>query len=209
MNVGLLNLDELTKTPRGSSIVGGVFPNLAMMKVSQYHKRKGDNVTRYAKIAHSTGYYDRIYAFSVFTWSSKKQVTSDMICGGSGFDLCTVLPEEIENSQPDYSLYPKCKPALGFLTRGCIRKCEFCIVPEKEGKIHPYRDIEEVASRGEDVVLMDNNILACKYGLDQIQKIIDLHLRVDFNQGLDARLISRRVATEKKVVAISHILYSC
>jgi len=83
--------------------------------------------------------------------------------------------------------------SLGFLTRGCIRKCPWCIVPDKEGGIKPNADITEFA-RHRDVVLMDNNVLASEHGIRQIEKIAALKLRVDFNQGLDARLIDDAAA---------------
>jgi hypothetical protein len=113
-----------------------------------------------------------------------------MICGGTGFNIKSALPESIEQCSPDYSLYPDFKPALGFLTRGCIRKCPFCFVPEKEGAIRPYKDIEQVAGNRKEIILMDNNFLAAgDYAREQAEKIIAGRYKVDFNQGLDARLI--------------------
>ncbi len=156
-----------------------------------FHKKQGDTVQFYMPLAHNT--FDKIYTFSIFSYSKKKYVTNDMVCGGTGFDPTIKLPKKIDDKEPDYSLYPEFKYSLGFLTRGCIRKCSWCIVPKKEGYIHAYRDIEQVANRKE-VILMDNNVLACDYGLQQIEKIVKLKLKVDFNQGLDARLINNNVA---------------
>ena len=180
-SVALLNLDNTT------------FPNLAMMKVSAHHKLLKDSVVRYNRLTHFCNGYDLVYAFSVFSWSSKKLVTPDMICGGTGFDITTKLPDAIDKLDPDYSLYPEFESSLGFLTRGCPRKCSWCVVPKKEGNIKPYRDIEQIAKKNQ-VVLMDNNVLACEYGHQQIEKIIKLNLKVDFNQGLDARLIDDKTA---------------
>ena len=90
--------------------------------------------------------------------------------------------------QPDYSIYPQIdsKTAYGFLTRGCPNRCKWCVVPKKEGKITPYMDIEEIAVNGrKNIILMDNNVLASDYGLQQIEKIVSMGVRVDFNQGLD------------------------
>lgn len=96
---------------------------------------------------------------------------------------------------PDYSLYPDCDHAIGFLTRGCIRKCPWCIVPTKEGMIRPYMTWQEVKrSDKRDIVFMDNNVLASPHGIAQMQDMIGKNVRVDFNQGLDARLIDSDVA---------------
>lgn len=97
--------------------------------------------------------------------------------------------------QPDYSLYPDCDHAIGFLTRGCIRKCPWCIVPKKEGLIRQYRTWQEIKRQdSKDIVFMDNNVLACEWGLSQIMDMGGQDVRVDFNQGLDARLITEDVA---------------
>ena len=105
------------------------------------------------------------------------------------------LPDEIDGMFPDYSIYPNCHHAIGFLTRGCIRNCPWCIVPKKEGQIRPYRTWREVKRPdSRDIVFMDNNVLACEWGLEQIADMIGQDVRVDFNQGLDARLIDDDVA---------------
>ncbi len=179
MRIGLYNIDSK-------------MPNIALMKLSAYHKAQGDQVNWYSPI--EAALFDKVYASSIFTYSDKSYITDDIICGGSGFDLTTILPQEIDDSELDYTLYPDFKQAIGFLTRGCIRQCDFCIVSEKEGKIRPYRDIEQVARDRKEAILLDNNVLACDHGLKQIEKIIDMKLKVDFNQGLDARLIDNDIA---------------
>lgn len=95
--------------------------------------------------------------------------------------------------QPDLSIYQylPTDTSYGFLTRGCPNKCKWCVVPRKEGAIRPYWDIERVANGNKKVILMDNNILAAgDYCLEQLNKIVNLGLRVDFNQALDARLVN-------------------
>lgn len=117
--------------------------------------------------------------------------------GGTGYDLRKELPKEIDDCLPDYSIYPQLdkKVAYGFLTRGCPNKCKWCVVPIKEGKVRPYRDVEEIAIEGRtNLILMDNNILASDYGLEQIEKIVRKGYRVDFNQALDARLVTEDIA---------------
>lgn len=115
--------------------------------------------------------------------------------------------------QPDYNLYPRIdnKTAYGFLTRGCPNKCKWCVVPTKEGKISPYMDIEEIAVNGrKNIILMDNNVLASDYGLRQIEKIVSIGIRVDFNQGLDARLVTDDIAQLlAKVKWIKRIRFGC
>jgi hypothetical protein len=165
------------------------YPNLALMKISSFHKSQGDHVEWFDRSKE----YDQVYSSKVFTWTvTDVSLPDDVLIGGTGFDISITLPDHIESLCPDYSLYD-CKKSYGFLTRGCIRKCEECFVPEKEGHIRAAADIEEFC-RHERVVLMDNNVLASSHGVKQIEKIISLGLRVDFNQGLDARLIDGPMA---------------
>ena len=184
MNVGLLAVDSN-------------YPNLALMKLSAAHKANGDNVDWYNPFDS----YDIVYLSKIFSFTDDYPhpiVNAQLVKrGGTGYDYATTLPTEIDSLQPDYSLYPSIdnRTAYGFLTRGCVRHCKWCIVPKKEGFIKPYMDIEQIAVNGRDkVVLMDNNVLAIDYGLEQIEKIAKLGIHVDFNQGLDARLVTEDVA---------------
>lgn len=183
MKVGLLPVDSN-------------YPNLALMKLSRYHKSEGDTVEWYNPLNH----YDKVYAAKVFSFTPDYgyYINADEVeRGGTGYDLSVNLPSQIDILQPDYSIYPSVdhKTAYGFLTRGCPNKCKWCIVPQKEGKIRPYMDIEEIAIEGRrNIILMDNNILASDYGLEQMEKIIKLGIRIDFNQGLDARLVTDDIA---------------
>lgn len=200
MKIGLIDVD------------GHNFPNLALMKLSSYHKQVGDAVEWYSGIDH----YDRVYMSKVFTFTpddGRVIQANEIIKGGTGYGIYTDLfCDEVE---PDYSLYPISKwydgkTAYGFLTRGCIRKCPWCIVPQKEGGIRPCRDIETVLQDKKKAILMDNNILACDHGLTQIEKIIKLGCKVDFNQGLDTRLVTDEVAQMLcRVKWISQIRFSC
>lgn len=118
----------------------------------------------------------------------------EVVKGGTGYDHTTKLPNEIDRLQPDYSLYGIKGVSYGFLTRGCNRKCAWCIVPKKEGAISPYMDIDEIANGNNKIILMDNNILASDYGVSQIEKIAERLYAIDFNQGIDARLINDDIA---------------
>lgn len=165
------------------------YPNVALMKLSAWHKLQGDHVSWFSQF----DLYDRVYSSKVFTWTKvDPYIPKDTVIGGTGHDITTTLPDEIESMMPDYSLYD-CDKSYGFLTRGCIRSCPWCFVPKKEGKIRAHQDIDEFLQHKE-VVLMDNNVLAHKHGIEQIEKMAGMDLKVDFNQGLDARLIDNAMA---------------
>lgn len=137
--------------------------NIALGKISTWHKSQGDSVEWADPMF---GEYDRVYMSKVFTFSPEEAYHYDceVVKGGTGFDMRKELPGYIDRLQPDYSLFPQVgdKTAYGFLTRGCPNKCPWCCVPIKEGKIHPYMDIEEITLNGKrpNVILLDNNILA-------------------------------------------------
>lgn len=195
----------------GILAVDSNYPNLALMKISSYHKARGDKVEWYNPLCS----YDKVYMAKVFSFTSDYgyYIHSDLIeKGGTGYDIAKALPSDIDRIQPDYDLY-QLPPnvAYGFLTRGCPNRCKWCVVPKKEGKITPYMDVEEIAVNGrKNIILMDNNVLASDYGLRQIEKIVKLKLRVDFNQGLDARLVTDDIAQLlSKVKWIKRIRFGC
>lgn len=165
------------------------FPNYALMKISAYHKSKGDKV-EFASIDH----YDIIYKSKIFSYSVDKplgMISFDRIeYGGTGYDHTIKLPSYIDSLQPDYSLYGINDIAYGYLTRGCNNNCSWCIVPKKEGSLSQYMNIEDICTDRNKVILLDNNVLDCDHGLNQIEKIIKLKIKVDFNQGLDCRIIA-------------------
>ena len=142
------------------------FPNLALMKISAWHKEQGDIVEWFVPMLH----YDRVYSSKVFTFTPEDPyLPPDTIKGGTGYRLYEDLPPEIDSMFPDYSIYPNCDYAIGFLTRGCIRACPWCVVPKKEGKIRPYRTWKEIKRPdSKKIVFMDNNVLACPHGIEQI-----------------------------------------
>ena len=90
--------------------------NTAMMQVSQYHNNLGDKVTQYSPLLHDS--YDKIYAFSLFNFTDKSMIRKGMICGGTGFDISTRLPKEIEDSDLDYSIFPNCFTSYIWFSRG-------------------------------------------------------------------------------------------
>lgn len=185
------------------------FPNYALMKISAWHKSQGDTVEWWNPIA---GQYDKVYSSKIFDFTPENPyLPPDAIKGGTGYDIHSALPDEIDAMFPDYSIYPDCDYAIGYITRGCPRKCRWCIVPEKEGGIKPYRTWQElVRPDSNKIVLMDNNILACEYGINQLEGLIDSGYKIDLNQGMDARLVTDRIAQIlSKLKWIKYIRFSC
>lgn len=170
------------------------FPNLCLMKLSAYHKAQGHQVCFWNPLF----YFDVVYKSRVFTDTySKDNITvrnaGQVIKGGTGYGPGPDLPDEIEHSYPDYSLYPQySETAYGFLSRGCPRGCGFCIVGGKEGRrSRKVADLSEFWRGQREIKLMDANLLAC---LDHEKLLLQLaksRALVDFSQGLDIRLITR------------------
>jgi len=170
--------------------VDGTMPNLALMKVAAYHKKRGDPVEWIFPLKT----YDKVYASKIFKDSSYEEYPN-MIKGGSGFDLTTTLPKEIEKCSPDYSIYPDCDYSIGFTTRGCIRNCSFCIVPEKEGGIKDHMNIKDIWRGEGNIVLFDNNILAMPEKFEEALVFCsEKNIKIDFNQALDCRLVTPAIA---------------
>ena len=184
MKIGLVDVD------------GHKFPNLALMKISAWHKAQGDTVEWCLPL----DYYDIVYQSKVFdnTYSPDIDWTpmaDKIIKGGTGYNLNSKLPDEIEHMYPDYSLYPELtqNTAYGFMTRGCPRACSFCIVAAKEGrKSYKVADLSEFWNGQKNIVLLDPNILACRDHLDLLQQLVDSKACVEFNQGLDIRLTNEK-----------------
>ena len=202
MNVALLAVDSN-------------YPNLALMKISAYHKSQGDTVEWYNPF----DTYDRLYMAKVFSFTPDygfviANVRCEVVRGGTGYDIRSSLPGDMDRLQPDSSLYPAVdsRTSYGFLTRGCPNRCRWCVVPQKEGGIRPYMDIDDITLHGARpyAVLMDNNVLACDYGLSQLEKIAERRYHVDFNQGLDARLVTEDIARLlARVKWIKRIRFGC
>lgn len=181
MNVGLIDVD------------GHNFPNLALMKLSAYHKALGNSVEMYQPWL--SGHVDRAYMAKVFTFTKDYPYNVDadeIVQGGTGYfypDGGECLADDIEHAMPDYSLYGITDTAYGFLTRGCPRGCGFCIVAHKEGrKSHKVADLSEFWNGQPNINLLDPNILASKDHIDLLGQLADSRALVDFNQGLDIRL---------------------
>ena len=95
----------------------------------------------------------------------------------------------------------------GFLTRGCPNRCPWCVVPRKEGMIRPHAELSEFIADRKEAILMDNNVLASDFGLSQIEEIVRRGIRVDFNQGLDARIIAGNPDIARLLARVKWIRY--
>ena len=195
MKIGLIDVD------------GHNFPNIPLMKLSAYHKGAGDSVEWYEPMF--SGHMDIVYMSKVFSFTPDYEWYIDadkIIKGGTGYcielvkgkeiyhgELDAVLPMEIEHIYPDYSLYPEYTQdtAYGFLTRGCPRGCGFCHVKAKEGgKSVKVADLSEFWNGQKKIILCDPNLLACPSHMELLQQLVDSGASVNFNQGLDIRLVN-------------------
>lgn len=179
--------------------IDSTIPNLALMKIAAYHKAQGDEV------GFNISDPDKVYISVIYKRNMHKAMAikflypeAEIDLGGSGIDLEKKLPPEIEKMTPDYSIYPDCDRFYGFTTRGCIRNCYFCIVPKKEGRIRcVYKTPEEClqnitggSKAFKKIEFMDNNILAKKSWFYELCELLQSSgMKVDFNQGLDVRLL--------------------
>lgn len=216
MRIGLIDVDgHASKKKWGAT----VYPNIALGKIARFYRSIGDIVEWYTPFEqYDIVYMSKIFNFSQSDWDRHIFTNAKkVIKGGTGYlgnppqnrrytvdidglynvceeEYAAILTPNIDHCQPDYSIYPLVPKdyAYGFLTRGCPNKCKWCVVPIKEGKTVPYMDVDQIAIEGRyKLVLMDNNFLAAgDYAHEQLDKIIEKGYRVDFNQALDARLVT-------------------
>lgn len=183
------------------------FPNLALMKLSAWHKAQGNRVEKFSPLFKAQ--YDHVYSSKVFTFSPEDEyLPSSADKNGIGRGDMGSLPDEIEHTCPDYSLYGSTH-AQGFVTRGCPNKCAWCVVPRKEGAIRDHADVEEFLGGMKEVVLMDNNILASEHGILQMEKISRMGLKLDCNQGLDARRVDAAIANVLGGIRWTRLRFAC
>lgn len=199
------------------------FPNIPLMKLSAYHKQKGDSVEWYSPMF--SGHMDKVYMSKVFSFTPDYEyvVNADVtVKGGSGYAITLEngrefydkandpdLPGYIEHIYPDYSLYDIQDVAYGFLTRGCPRRCSFCHVGSKEGACSvQVAELGEFWRGQKEIVLCDPNILACKDRKMLLASLAESGAKVEFNQGLDARLITESNLALLKEIKLQKIHFA-
>lgn len=173
MRIGLINIE-----PKIS--------NTAYMQIARYHRERGDTIDWWTPLTDCQ--FDKVYCSSIFTYTDKTEVPKRAICGGTGFSPTTRLPEDIENAGLDYSIYPKCQTSYIWFSRGCIRNCPWCVVPEKEGMIKPVTP-KNLNPEGEYITIQDNNFFANPDWYEAVRWLRKRELPVDF-QGVDVRLLT-------------------
>lgn len=196
---------------------GHNFPNLPLMKLSAWHKQNDDTVEWYDPLTAWKDQPDLVYMSKVFTFTPDypHPVSGRTIVkGGTGYhypDGGLPLPFGVEHIYPDYSLYPDlCRDtAYGFLTRGCPRGCDFCIVEKKEGKCSTkVADLSEFWNGQKNIVLLDPNMFACREWKDLSQQLIDSGAWVDFSQGCDISLMTEEKAEYIRRMKIKQIHFA-
>ena len=158
MKVGLIQID-------------GKMPNLALMKLANWHRKKGDQVR----------------FFDLSTFQADRWYGSKIFMGGSGYDLKAKLPKDIDLQTPDYELF-NTNYSIGFTSRGCVKDCSFCIVKEKEGNLIECDFAKDI--KHSSFIAMDNNFLASPLWKSKLKFFIDNKIKVCFNQGLDLDFIN-------------------
>ena len=186
------------------------YPNYALMKISAWHKSQGDKVEWFSEIFRHL--YDVVYSSKVFDFTpTNEYLPENTVRGGTGYGIYEDLPLHIENMFPDYSIYPECDYAIGFLTRGCPNKCPNCYVPQKEGDIKPYHTWQDIVRQDTDkLVLMDNNVFACAHGIEQMKQLAETKYRIDVNQAMSVFTITPEIADIiAKIKWIKYIRFAC
>ena len=214
MQIGLIDVDNWNN-------LKGCFPNLPLMKLSAWHKEQGNLVEWYDP----SKYYDLVYMSKVFSFTNEpfEEIHADQVVkGGSGYAIQLIdgkevfdqkkhsnLPDHIEHIFPDYSLYGITNTAHGFMSRGCPRGCFFCHVKAKEGcKAYKVADLNEFWNGQKNIELYDPNTLACPEWKDILQQLIDSKANVDFNQGVDIRLMTDEKCEMLMQMKIKHIHFA-
>ena len=205
MKIGIIDADLIGRQKHR-------FPNLACMKLSSYHKRNGADVSLVTDYS-TVGEYDKIILSKVFTDTQIPYGILDMPnieYGGTGFfyDKAPALSYEVEHSMPDYHLYDEwvrekirsgsnakefayyTDYSIGFLTRGCFRKCSFCVNQNYSECVQHSHVSEFLDESRPKICFLDDNFFACPSWKNIIEDVKATGKRFQFKQGLDERLLT-------------------
>lgn len=180
MKIGLIDVD------------GHGFPNFALMRIAEWHRANGDCVEWCGDMYWD---FDRVYKSKIFTFTPDicRPFPCEVIKGGTGYDIKSRLPREIEQSTlMDYSLYPQYDFSIQFFSRGCIRHCPFCLVHDKEGEIHPVEPVE-LNPRGKHIEVLDNNFFANPEWKSAVDYLLKTKQKVNLH-GVDVRIMDEEQA---------------
>ena len=195
MKIGLIDVD------------GHNFPNLALMRISAWHKANGDDVEWWKG---DLFHYDRVYMSKIFSDAYSPDIpppvnADEVIRGGTGYCIYlgedgkehfdesknVKLPEEMERMFPDYSIYPEYPFAVSMTSRGCPRRCSFCHVAAKEGCVsRKVADVKDFWNGQDEIKVLDPNITACRDKRDLMRQYRETRALIDFTQGLDIRCLN-------------------
>lgn len=195
---------------------GHNFPNIPLMKVSAYYKNRENDVAWYDPLTDWHTPPDKVFMSKVFTFTPDYPhpvCGKEIIKGGTGYNYSSggkKLPEEIEHIYPDYELYPQFRnTAYGFLTRGCPRGCNFCIVKDKEGqKSVKVANLSEFWNGQKNIVLLDPNMFACKAWKELSIQLIESKAWVDFSQGCDIRIMDAEKTEHLKQIKVKQVHFA-
>lgn len=194
MKIGLIDVD------------GHNFPNLALMRISAYHKARGDDVEWWwSDLVH----YDIVYKSKIFSDAYSKDtpdpINADKVVkGGTGYCISLEngkevfdesknfsLPSEVERMFPDYSIYPQFDFAISMTSRGCPNNCSFCHVTQKEGRCSiKVADVKDFWCGQKKIVVLDPNITACREKRNLLAQYRDTGVEIDYSQGLDIKCLN-------------------
>lgn len=212
MRIGLIDVD------------GHNFPNLALMRISAYHKANGDTVEWWwSDLIH----YDIVYMSKIFSNAYSKDVpepinADKVVKGGTGYAISLIngveiydknkdpnLPTEIERMFPDYSIYPQYNFAISMTSRGCPRGCAFCHVAAKEGRCsRKVANVSDFWYGQKKIVVLDPNITACKEKRDLLSQYRATGAKIDFSQGIDIRLVDDADIDDFNTMRIENIHFA-
>lgn len=208
MNIGIIDADLLDNGTR--------HPNLALMKISGFNKGQGHSVTLLDSYT-GIDLFDKVYISRVFSFTHVPDgiiSLPNVILGGTGFfeDGGENLPDEIEHHMPDYDLYNDYANgeirkgrnrsavsdyldySIGFTTRGCFRKCSFC-VNKKYDKAFIHSPVSEFYDPSRPYIyLWDDNFLSHPRWEEILDDLEATGKPFQFRQGLDMRLMSKKRA---------------